>query len=69
MQRAIDSRADGIAVSLIDRTAFDSLTARALAAGIPVIAVAFGHGSATVTGADAVIDHFDALIPALEALA
>jgi len=38
MRRAIDAHADGIAVSLIDRTAFDSLTVRALDRGIPVIA-------------------------------
>ena len=38
MQRAIDAHVDGIAVSLIDATAFDSLTARALDRGIPVIA-------------------------------
>jgi simple sugar transport system substrate-binding protein len=38
MRRAIDGGADGIAVSLIDATAFNSLTARALAHGIPVIA-------------------------------
>jgi simple sugar transport system substrate-binding protein len=38
MRRAIDSHADGIAISVIDATAFDSLTARALDRGIPVIA-------------------------------
>jgi simple sugar transport system substrate-binding protein len=38
MRRAIESRAHGIAVSLIDATAFNSLTERALARGIPVIA-------------------------------
>jgi phosphoglycolate phosphatase len=53
--------------AFVGDTMFDVTAARA--AGIPVIAVAFGHGSATVTGADAVIDHFDALIPALERLA
>jgi simple sugar transport system substrate-binding protein len=38
MQTAIASRADGIAVCLIDAKAFDAPTANALAAGIPVIA-------------------------------
>jgi simple sugar transport system substrate-binding protein len=38
MQRAIDRRAAGIAVSLIDPTAFDGLTQRALEHGIPVVA-------------------------------
>src|SRR5271163_4440089 len=37
MQTAIAGKADGIAVCLIDATAFDSPTANALAAGIPVI--------------------------------
>ena len=38
MQTAIAQKADGIAVCLIDAKAFDSPTANALAAGIPVIA-------------------------------
>src|SRR5260370_16973177 len=37
MQTAIAGKADGIAVCLIDATAFDSPTSNALAAGIPVI--------------------------------
>jgi simple sugar transport system substrate-binding protein len=37
MQTAIAGKADGIAVCLIDAAAFDSATANALAAGIPVI--------------------------------
>ena len=37
MQTAIAGKADGIAVCLIDTTAFDAPTANALAAGIPVI--------------------------------
>jgi simple sugar transport system substrate-binding protein len=37
MQTAIAGKADGIAVCLIDPTAFDAPTASALAAGIPVI--------------------------------
>lgn len=38
VETAIDERADGIAVCLVDPTAFDAATARAIAAGIPVIA-------------------------------
>jgi len=38
MERAIERRADGIAVSLIDPTAFNALTSRALKLGIPVVA-------------------------------
>jgi simple sugar transport system substrate-binding protein len=38
MQRAIDERVAGIAVSIIDPTAFDAPTALALKRGIPVIA-------------------------------
>jgi simple sugar transport system substrate-binding protein len=38
MQRAIDERVDGIAVSIIDPTAFDAPTRLALRRGIPVIA-------------------------------
>ena len=43
----------------------------ARAAGVPVIAVAFGfaEGGAASLGADLVIDHFDALLPALQSLA
>jgi simple sugar transport system substrate-binding protein len=48
MRRAIEGGADGIAVSLIDATAFNAPTARALARGIPVIAYNAdgGHGNA-----------------------
>jgi phosphoglycolate phosphatase len=47
----------------------DTLTARA--AGVPVIAVSFGFSDrpAQDLGADIVIDHFDALLPALQRLA
>lgn len=47
----------------------DVATARA--AGVPVIAVSFGYTSIAPRelGADAVIDHFDELIPALAAMA
>jgi simple sugar transport system substrate-binding protein len=38
MQTGIASKADGIAVCLIDASAFDAATSTALAAGIPVIA-------------------------------
>jgi simple sugar transport system substrate-binding protein len=38
MQTAIAEKADGIAVCLVDPTAFDAPTARAIEAGIPVIA-------------------------------
>ena len=38
MRQAIDTRADGIAVSIIDPTAFNGPTALALRRGIPVIA-------------------------------
>jgi len=38
MRRAIRERADGIAVSIIDPTAFDRLTAEAIDRGIPVLA-------------------------------
>jgi simple sugar transport system substrate-binding protein len=38
MRRAIDHGANGIAVSLIDPTLFNGLTAHALARGIPVVA-------------------------------
>jgi len=49
-------------------THFDSQAAQA--AGIPFIAVAFGFASEPVEtlGADAVIHHYDALIPAIRAL-
>jgi simple sugar transport system substrate-binding protein len=37
MQTAISGNADGIAVAIIDQTAFDAPTAAAIAAGIPVV--------------------------------
>ena len=37
MRRAIDGGADGIAVSVIDRRAFNKPTAEALSRGIPVV--------------------------------
>ncbi|MGI4880656.1 MAG: phosphoglycolate phosphatase [Janthinobacterium lividum] len=60
------TRADTIFVgdSIVDVTA-------AKTAGIPVVAVSFGFADRPVNelGADAVIDHYDALLPALYALA
>ena len=49
-------------------TSYDVLAARA--AGLPVVAVTFGFSDrpAGELGADAVIDHFDQLVPALERL-
>jgi simple sugar transport system substrate-binding protein len=38
MKHAIDTNADGIALSIIDPTAFDQLTALAISRGIPVVA-------------------------------
>ncbi len=46
MKRAIDTRADGIALSIIDPTAFDGLTALALRRGIPVVAYNADGGKA-----------------------
>jgi simple sugar transport system substrate-binding protein len=46
MRRAIDRGADGIAVSLIDPTAFNEPTARALARQIPVVAYNADGGQA-----------------------
>ena len=46
MRRAISSRADGIAVSIIDPEAFDGPTAAALEHGIPVIAYNADGGKA-----------------------
>ena len=37
MKHAVDTRADGIAVSIIDETAFNAMTELALAHGIPVV--------------------------------
>jgi phosphoglycolate phosphatase len=49
-------------------TTYDTLAAKA--AGLPCIAVSFGFNDLPVAelGADAVIDHFDELVPALTAL-
>ena len=55
--------------AFVGDTTFDVGAARA--AGLPVVAVRFGFWDLPPDelGADAVIDHFDELIPALEALA
>jgi simple sugar transport system substrate-binding protein len=46
MRRAIETRADGIAVSIIDPNAFDGPTALALSRGIPVVAYNADGGKA-----------------------
>ena len=55
--------------AFVGDTSFDVGAARA--AGIPVVAVSFGFNDipAPELGADSVIDHFDALVPALLGLA
>ena len=62
------ARSGGGRTAYIGDTTYD--THAAAAAGIPCIAVSFGFNDLPVheLGADAVIDHFDELIPALEAL-
>ncbi|MFC3173975.1 HAD-IA family hydrolase [Novosphingobium bradum] len=59
---------DGPAAYVGDTT-YD--TRAAAAAGLPCVAVSFGFNDEPVAslGADAVIDHFDGLVPTLEALA
>jgi len=54
--------------AFVGDTSFDSRAARA--AGVPCVAVRFGFNDlpADELGADAVIDHYDELIPALEGL-
>jgi phosphoglycolate phosphatase len=54
--------------AFVGDTTFD--TRAALAAGMPCVAVSFGFVDAPLDelGADVVIDHFDALVPALRAL-
>jgi simple sugar transport system substrate-binding protein len=46
MKRAIDARADGIAISIIDETAFNATTELALKQGIPVVAYNADGGKA-----------------------
>ncbi|HEY6916867.1 MAG TPA: HAD-IA family hydrolase, partial [Allosphingosinicella sp.] len=63
------ARAGGGSAVFVGDSITDADTARA--AAIPLIAVSFGFSDRPVNalGADAVIDHYDALIPALAALA
>lgn len=62
-------RCGGGTAAFVGDTTFDVGAARA--AGLPVVAVRFGFNDlpAHALGADAVIDHFDELVPALEHLA
>jgi phosphoglycolate phosphatase len=54
--------------AFVGDTSFDSLAARA--AGLPCVVVRFGFNDAPADelGADAVIDHYDQLVPVLEGL-
>lgn len=65
---AMVERCGGGAAAFVGDTTFDTRAARA--ANLPSVAVSFGFCDAPVQdlGADAVIDHFDALIPALARL-
>lgn len=65
---AMVERSGGGAAAYVGDTTFDTGAARA--AGLPCVAVSFGFNDKPVheLGAEAVIDHFDALIPALAAL-
>jgi phosphoglycolate phosphatase len=62
------ARGDGGRAAYVGDTTFDIRAAKA--AGLPCVAVRFGFNDlpADELGADAVIDHFDDLIPALEQL-
>lgn len=65
LDRAGGSR-EGLRAAYVGDTTYD--TGAAAAAGLPCIAVSFGFcdGPPHELGADAVIDHFDQLIPALD---
>ncbi len=69
MLHAMTRQLGGGRAAFVGDTTFDVGAARA--AGLPVVAVRFGFWDRPPDelGADAVIDHFDDLIPALEALA
>lgn len=69
MLQAMMWQLGGGRAAFVGDTTFDVGAARA--AGLPVIAVRFGFWDCPPDelGADAVIDHFDELVPALEALA
>ena len=65
---AMVAQCGGGAAAFVGDTTFDTRAARA--AKLPSVAVSFGFNDLPVhdLGADAVIDHFDALIPALRRL-
>lgn len=65
---AMVERSGGGAAAYVGDTTFDTGAARA--AGLPCVAVSFGFNDKPVheLGAEAVIDHFDALIPMLATL-
>lgn len=65
---AMVERCGGGSAAFVGDTTFDTRAARA--AGLPSVAVSFGFNDAPpdALGADAVIDHFDDLIPALALL-
>jgi phosphoglycolate phosphatase len=69
MLHAMVEQLGGGRAAFVGDTTFDVGAARA--AGLPVVAVRFGFWDLPPDelGADAVIDHFDELIPALEAMA
>lgn len=69
MLHAMVERCGGGPAAFVGDTTFDVGAARA--AGLPVVAVRFGFNDlpADELNADAVIDHFDELVPALEQLA
>ena len=58
----------GDAFAMVGDSSYDVRAARN--ARVPVVALSFGYNDMAVEdlGADAVIDHFDQLIPALERL-
>jgi phosphoglycolate phosphatase len=68
MLHAMVEQCGGGRAAFVGDTTFDVGAARA--AGLPVVAVRFGFCDLPPDelGADAVIDHFDELVPALEAL-
>lgn len=65
---AMVDQSGGGAAAYVGDTTFDTGAARA--AGLPCVAVSFGFNDLPLAelGADAIIDHFDALIPALAQL-
>ena len=65
---AMVSQCGGGRAAYVGDTTFDTRAAKA--AGLPCVAVSFGFCDASVRelGADAVIDHFDQLVPALALL-